>query len=60
MRKSGTRREDLLTTEEELQRMWILRRLLDSMEDLQAIEFLVDRIKTTKTNDEFFQSMKKR
>ena len=60
IRKSGTRREDLLTTEEELQRMWILRKLLDSMKDLQAIEFLVDRIKTTKTNDEFFQSMKKR
>ena len=60
IRKSGTRREDLLTTEEELQRMWILRKLLDSMEDLQAIEFLVDRIKTTKTNDDFFQSMKKR
>ena len=60
IRKSGTRREDLLTQEEELQRMWILRKLLDSMEDLQAIEFLVDRIKTTKTNDEFFQSMKKR
>ena len=60
IRKSGTRREDLLTTEEELQRMWILRKLLDSMEVLQAIEFLVDRIKTTKTNDEFFQSMKKR
>ena len=59
IRKSGTRREDLLTTEEELQRMWILRKLLDSMEDLQAIEFLVDSIKTTKTNDEFFQSMKK-
>ena len=60
IRKSGTRREDLLTTEEELQRMWILRKLLDSMEDLQAIEFLVKRTKTTKTNDEFFQSMKKR
>ena len=60
IRKSGTRREDLLTTEEELQRMWILRKLLDSMEDLQAVEFLVDRIKTTTTNEEFFQSMKKR
>ena len=60
IRKSGTRREDLLTTEEELQRMWILRKLLDSMEDLQAIEFLVDRMKTTITNEEFFQSMKKR
>ncbi|MEC8307397.1 MAG: transcription termination factor Rho [Pseudomonadota bacterium] len=60
IRKSGTRREDLLTSEEELQRMWILRKLLDSMEDLQAIEFLVDRMKTTTTNEEFFQSMKKR
>ena len=60
IRTSGTRREDLLTTEEELQRMWILRKLLDSMEDLQAIEFLVDRMKTTTTNEEFFQSMKKR
>ena len=60
IRKSGTRREDLLTTEEELQRMWILRKLLDSMEDLQAFEFLVDRMKTTTTNEEFFQSMKKR
>lgn len=60
IRKSGTRREDLLTTEDELQRMWILRKLLDSMEDLQAIEFLVDRMKTTTTNEEFFQSMKKR
>lgn len=60
VRRSGTRREDLLTSEEELQRMWILRKLLDSMEDLQAIEFLVDRMKTTTTNEEFFQSMKKR
>lgn len=60
IRKSGTRREELLTTEDELQRMWILRKLLDTMEDLQAIEFLIDRIKTTTTNDEFFQSMKKR
>lgn len=60
IRKSGTRREDLLTSEDELQRMWILRKLLDSMEDLQAIEFLVDRMKTTTTNEEFFQAMKKR
>ena len=60
IRKSGTRREDLLTTEEELQKMWILRKLMDSMEDLQAIEFIIDRMKTSTTNDEFFQSMKKR
>ncbi|QGG79062.1 transcription termination factor Rho [Litorivicinus lipolyticus] len=59
IRKSGTRREDLLTTEEELQRMWILRKLLDPMEDTQAIEFLVDKMKNFKTNEEFFQSMKR-
>lgn len=59
IRKSGTRREDLLTNEEELQRMWILRKLLDPMDDTQAIEFLVDKMKDFKTNDEFFQSMKR-
>ncbi len=57
---SSTRRDDLLLDKDVLQRMWILRKLLDSMEDLQAIEFLVDRMKTTTTNEEFFQSMKKR
>ena len=59
IRKSGTRREDLLTTEEELQRMWILRKLLDPMEDIQAIEFITDKMKDFKTNEEFFQSMKR-
>ncbi|WP_257266321.1 transcription termination factor Rho [Endozoicomonas sp. ONNA2] len=58
--KSGTRREDLLTTEEELQRMWILRKILHPMDEIQAIEFLLDRMKHTKTNDEFFQSMKRK
>ena len=58
IRRSGTRREDLLTTDEELQRMWVLRKILDEMEDAQAIQFLIDRIKTHKTNDEFFSSMK--
>ena len=58
IRRSGTRREDLLTTEDELQRMWVLRKILDEMEDAQAIQFLIDRIKTHKTNDEFFSSMK--
>ena len=58
IRRSGTRREDLLTTDEELQRMWVLRKILDEMEDAQAIQFLIDRIKTFKTNDEFFSSMK--
>jgi transcription termination factor Rho len=58
IRRSGTRREELLTSEEELQRMWILRKLLHSMEDLPALEFMLDRMKTTKTNEEFFLSMK--
>ncbi len=59
VRRSGTRREDLLTTDEELQRMWILRKLLSSMEDVQATEFILDKLKGTKTNDEFFNSMKR-
>ena len=58
--KSGTRREDLLTTEEELQRMWILRKILHPMDEIQAIEFLLDRMKHTKTNEEFFQAMKRK
>ena len=58
IRRSGTRREDLLTTEDELQRMWILRKLLNPMEDIAATEFLIDRLKVTKTNDDFFESMK--
>ena len=58
IRRSGTRREDLLTTDEELQRMIILRKLLDDMEDAQAIEWLIEKLKLTKTNDEFFSSMK--
>ena len=58
--KSGTRREDLLTSEEELQRMWILRKILHPMDEIQAIEFLLDRMKHTKTNEEFFQAMKRK
>lgn len=60
IRRSGTRREDLLTGEEELQRMWILRKLLHGMEDTSAIEFLLDKLKDTKSNDEFFKSMKRK
>ncbi|MDG2249419.1 MAG: transcription termination factor Rho [Gammaproteobacteria bacterium] len=60
VRRSGTRREDLLTTEEELQRMWILRKLLSSMEDVQATEFILDKLKDTKTNDDFFNAMKRK
>jgi transcription termination factor Rho len=58
IRRSGTRREDLLTAEDELQRMWVLRKILDEMEDAQAIQFLIDRLKSHKTNEEFFTSMK--
>ncbi|SIQ82616.1 transcription termination factor Rho [Marinobacterium stanieri] len=60
IRRSGTRREDLLTSEEELQRMWILRKLLDPMEDTAATEFVIDKLKDFKTNDEFFLSMKRK
>ena len=59
VRRSGTRREELLTKEDELQKMWILRKILNSMEDTQAMEFLIDKLKDFKTNDEFFLSMKR-
>lgn len=58
IRRSGTRREDMMFDEGALQRMWILRRLLSEMEDIQAIEFLLDKLRQTKTNDEFFDSMR--
>ena len=58
IRRSGTRREELLMSEEELQRVWILRKLLHDMDDIAAIEFMSDKLKDTKTNEEFFSSMK--
>jgi transcription termination factor Rho len=58
IRRSGTRREERLTSASELQRMWILRKLLAEMEDVAAIEFLIGKLKQTKSNDEFFKSMK--
>ena len=60
IRRSGTRREELLTSEEELQHMWILRKLLHSMDDTAAIEFLVDKMKDSKSNAEFFASMRRK
>ena len=60
IRRSGTRREDLLMSEEDLQKVWILRKLLHSMEDSDAIEFLLDKLKESTTNNEFFLSMKKK
>ena len=58
VRRSGTRREDLLTSEEELRLMWAVRKVTDPMEDSLGIEFLIDRLKSFKTNSEFFDSMK--
>lgn len=60
VRRSGTRREELLLPEGELQRIWILRKLLHDMEDVASTEFLVDKLKDFKTNDEFFLSMKRK
>ena len=60
IRRSGTRREELLTGDEELHRTWILRKLLHGMEDLPAVEFLLDKLKGTKSNEEFFKSMKRK
>ena len=57
--RSGTRREDYLVDPEELQKMWILRQLLSPMDELDAMEFLLNRLKETKTNNEFFDSMKR-
>ncbi|MBT3456571.1 MAG: transcription termination factor Rho [Thiotrichales bacterium] len=57
---SGTRREELITDEQELQKMWILRKILHPMDTVEAAEFLIERLRFTKTNDEFFDSMKQK
>lgn len=57
--RSGTRREDLLIEPELLQKIWILRKLLHPMDEIAAMEFLLDKMKNTKSNDEFFASMKR-
>lgn len=59
IKKSSTRREERLLDEETLRRVWVLRKLLQPMEDSVATEFLLDRLKNSKTNDEFFTSMTK-
>ncbi len=55
--RSSTRREELLTDPIELQKTWLLRKLIHPMDDLQAMEFLIDKMKITKTNEEFIKSM---
>ncbi len=56
--RSGTRKEDLLTPADELHKLWVLRKLISPMEPVEAIEFLLDRLKSTKTNAEFYDTMK--
>ncbi len=58
IRRSGTRREELIVNEKELQTVWILRKLLHDMDDLAAIEWLINKLKDTRTNEEFFNSMR--
>lgn len=57
--RSGTRREEKLTLPDELQKMWILRKLLHPMDELAAVEFLIERLKGTTTNEDFFDAMKR-
>ncbi|MEP0357533.1 MAG: transcription termination factor Rho [Paraglaciecola sp.] len=57
--RSGTRREELLTTQDELQKMWILRKIVHEMSEIDAMEFLIGKLSMTKTNDEFFTAMRR-
>ena len=57
--RSGTRREELLIDSDLLQKVWILRKLLHPMDELAAMEFMLEKMKNTKTNDEFFSAMKR-
>jgi transcription termination factor Rho len=57
IKKSGTRKEDLLLTEEELNKMWVLRKVINPMEDVEIMELLVDKMRKTKTNEAFLGSM---
>src|SRR5690606_24602504 len=60
IKKSGTRREERLMSEDNLRKVWILRKLLHTQDELAAMEFLLDRMKETKTNDDFFDQMKRK
>jgi transcription termination factor Rho len=57
IKKSGTRKEELLLTEEELQKIWVLRKVINPMDDIEIIELLVDRMKKSKNNEAFLRSM---
>ena len=56
--RSGTRKEELLTDPDELQKLWILRKVLHPMDEIAAVEFLINKMQDTKTNDKFFDAMK--
>ncbi|HRH90990.1 MAG TPA: transcription termination factor Rho [Agitococcus sp.] len=60
IKKSGTRREERLMADDELKKVWILRKILHPMDEIAAIEFLLDKMKDTKTNDDFFEAMKRK
>ena len=57
--RSGTRKEELLAKPDELQKMWILRKIVHPMGESDSMEFLIDKLSMTKTNDEFFDAMRK-
>ena len=57
IKKSGTRKEELLLTEEEMQKMWVLRKVINPMDDIEVIELLIDRMKKSKNNEAFLRSM---
>jgi transcription termination factor Rho len=57
--RSGTRKEELLLKPDVLQKVWILRKLLYPMDELEAMEFLLDKVKQTKNNAEFFDAMRR-
>jgi transcription termination factor Rho len=57
IKKSGTRKEELLLTEEELNKMWVLRKVINPMDDMEIIELLIDRMRKTKNNEAFLRSM---
>jgi transcription termination factor Rho len=59
LNKSGTRREELLIKPEILQKVWVLRKLISDMDDIEAMNFIVDKLKSTKNNAEFFELMRR-
>ena len=57
--RSGTRREELMMDQEEVQKVWILRKFIHAMDEIEAVEFMLGRLQQTKTNNEFFDAMKR-